>query len=243
VGSRCRRRIRSQTRIHAGGDSRCIPSWASYMASNRRGRARSRDHNRVPKSVGIVRRFRDSSHRPGSRRRPRNLAPSIRRGRMRRHTARHTCRNSRPAHNGPLRRHGRCNTDRCNMDRHSQNRQDRPLGSRRWRAPLARARQACVSSFSPPKRPGSLAGRLEECGEAPAQSGRYKWYRRHNRQNPTNRRASRSRPRRAGCSMLDVASTRRSSLGLRGCICYNPRPSSHRTHATALLAEPLRYHS
>ena len=64
---------------------------------------------------------------------------------------------------------------------------DPSLGSRRTTTPLARAREACVSSFPPNDLSRSRRARRER--DVRTRSGRYNWYRRHNRQNPTNRKA------------------------------------------------------
>jgi len=154
----CRRRTR------ADGGGPCNPNAVNRKASNRTGRDDSRVRSCGRSSGRTCRSFRWDSTLRSFRRAPPSDRPRYSAAAL--GTVRHTV---------PRRRHHNRDLD-----------SDQWLGSRQQRTPPARARQACVSSF-PPKDLATPRGR-EKRARVGARLGRYHWYRRHNRQNPTNRK-------------------------------------------------------
>jgi hypothetical protein len=163
-------------RNHADGDSRCSPNSANRKASNRIGRSDSRGRN-----SGLCIDRRHSHCRRG------NSLPCCRHGYtsrdhslQRNHLAAGHCLGSPYDTAG----HTRQTHPHKNRRKSADRIEDSSLDNQRTTTPLARAREVRFSSFPPNDL--SPHGAREESKIARTRSGRYIWYRRHNRQNPTN---------------------------------------------------------
>jgi hypothetical protein len=170
--------IRGPSYNRTDADVRYSPSWASCTASSRTRRSGNPVRSRSP-SIDRIR----------SRRRPDMRLPYRRRVRT------IHC-NLRSSHQAAARvSASSCDTSPSRLHHKDRHRPGHRLGHNlvpisgpssgsRWRTTmLARAREACVSSFPPNDQIHRRTRRRERVRAR--RNGRYNWYRRHNRQNPT----------------------------------------------------------